>query len=140
MIRFKIVYAQVWMYLQQKSSISISFASILNQKKISSKWKINSIVYENVLYYYYKKKQWNVCYNFFENLYSFAHFKYKGYILYSKLLLQWAVRKKNFFSSTKLKKIISRNFQESHWKKNVAITFELKRQKKIFRRKNKFWL
>ena len=30
MIRFEIVYAQVWMYLQQTSSISISFASILH--------------------------------------------------------------------------------------------------------------
>ena len=30
MIRYEIVYAQIWMYLQQKSSISISFASILH--------------------------------------------------------------------------------------------------------------
>ena len=60
------------------------------------------------------KKQRNVCYNFFESLYSFAHFKFKGYISYSKLLLQYAVRIKKIFPSAKLKKIISRNFQVSH--------------------------
>ena len=72
-----------------------------------------------------QKKQQNVCYNVFESLYSFAHFKCKGYILYSKLLLQWAVKKKKFWSSAKIKKIISRNFQVSHWKKKyVSITVE----------------
>ena len=41
MIRFEIVYAQVSMYLQQKSSISISFASILHcVHKTSSGLKI----------------------------------------------------------------------------------------------------
>ena len=59
------------------------------------------------------KKQRNVCYNSFENLYSFAHFKCKGYVLYSKLLLQWAVRKKKNFPGDKLKKTISQNFQVS---------------------------
>ena len=72
-----------------------------------------------------------MCYNFFESLYSFAHFKCKGYILYSKLLLQWAVEKKKICPSAKVKKIISRNFQVSHWKKKyVSIIFEVKRQKK----------
>ena len=52
---------------------------------------------------------------------------------YSELL----ERKKNFLSA-KLKKIISRNFQVSHWKKNVSIIFEVRRQKKIFRRKKNF--
>ena len=80
-----------------------------------------------------QKNQRNVWYNFFESLYSFAHFKCKGYILYSKLFLQWAVGKKKFFPSAKLKKIISRNFQVSHWKKKyVSIIFEVKRQKKCF--------
>ena len=79
------------------------------------------------------KKQRNVCYNFFESLYSFAHFKCKGYILYSKLLLQWAVEKKKFFLSAKLKKIISRNFQVSHWKKNIRVDyFRCKKAKKCF--------
>ena len=83
-----------------------------------------------------EKKQRNVCYNFFESLFSFAHFKCKGYILYSKLLLQWAVEKKKFCLGAKIKKIISRNFQVSHWKKKyVSIIFEVKRQKKMFRRK-----
>ena len=80
-----------------------------------------------------QKKQRNVCYNFFERLYSFAHFKCKGYILYSKLLLHWAVEKENFCPSAKIKKIIFRNFQVSHWKKKyVSIIFEVKRQKKCF--------
>ena len=78
------------------------------------------------------KKQRNVCYNFFESLYSVAHFKCKGYILYSKLLLQWAVRKKKIFPSAKLNKNISRNFQVSHWKKNMSIIFEVKGKKKYF--------
>ena len=54
-----------------------------------------------------QKKQRNVCYNFFVSLYSFAHFKCKGYISYSKLLLQWAVEKKirvDYFRSKKAKK------------------------------------
>ena len=59
-----------------------------------TKLKKNAIVFKNVLHCYYKRKQRNVCYNFLQSLYSFAYFKCKGYILYSKLLLQWAVRKK----------------------------------------------
>ena len=86
-----------------------------------------------------QKKQRNVCYNFFESLYSFAHFKCKGYILCSKLLLQWAVRKKKFFPSAKLKKILHEIFKYHIEKKNVSIIFDVRRQKKkIFRRKKNF--
>ena len=83
-----------------------------------------------------KKKQRNVYYNFFENSYSFAHFKCKGYILYSKLLLQWAVKKKKIFPSAKHKKITSQNFQVLHWKKKIRVDyFRSKKAKIMFRRK-----
>ena len=85
-----------------------------------------------------KKKQRNVCYNFFESLYSFAHFTCKGYILYSKLLLQWAGEKKNFARVPKLKKLYLEISKYHIEKKYVLIIFEVKRQKKMFRRKKNF--
>ena len=84
------------------------------------------------------KKQQNVCYNFFESFYSFANFKCKDYILYSKLLLQWAVRKKKNFPSAELKKIISRNFEVSHWKKKRVDYFRSKKAKQNISSKTNF--
>ena len=74
-----------------------------------------------------QKKQRNVCYNFFESLYSFAHFKCKGYILYSKLLLQWAVEK------LKLKKLYLEIFKYHIKKKKIRVDyFRSEKAKKCF--------
>ena len=82
-----------------------------------------------------QKKQRNVCYKFFDCLYSFAHFKCKGYILYSKLLLQWAVEKKNFARVPKLKKLYLEIFKYHIEKKKCVDYFQSKKAKKIFGRK-----
>ena len=124
---YKLITPTVFIFLFQ------NFACILKKlqqrfrnKKIGKKLVPNLKKIQLFLKMYYiviTKKQRNVCYNFFESLYSFAHFKCKGYILYSKLLLLWAVEKKNFCPSAKIKKIISRNFQVSHWIKNTCRLF-----------------
>ena len=70
-----------------------------------------------------QKKQRNVCYNFSESLYSFAHFKSKGYILYSKLLLQRAVGKKKFSRVPNLKKLYLEIFKYHNENKNTCRLF-----------------
>ena len=61
--------------LQRKFGNKIGIKLIPNLKKIQLFIKMYYIVIT-------KKKQRNVWSNFFESLYSFAHFKCKGYILY----------------------------------------------------------
>ena len=84
-----------------------------------------------------KKKHRNVCYNLFESLYSFAHFKCKGYILYSKLLLQWAVRKKKFSRVPNLKKLYLEIFKYHIEKKIRVDYFRSKKAKKNISSKKK---
>ena len=86
-----------------------------------------------------QKKQRNVYYNFFESLYSVAHFKCKGYILYWKLLLQWAVRKKEISRVPNLKKLYLEIFKYYIKKKRVDY-FRSKETKKDISSKKKFWL
>ena len=96
-------------------------------------WKNKNCRFIKMYYIVITKKQRNVCYNFFESSYSFAHFKCKGYILYSKLLLQWPVRKKKFSRVPNLKKLYLKIFKyHIEEKKYVSIIFEVKRQKKCF--------
>ena len=66
-----------------------------------------------------QKKERNVCYNFFESSYS-------------ELL------EKKIFPTAKLKKIISRNFQVSHWKKKPVDYFRSKKAKENISSKKKF--
>ena len=81
------------------------------------------------MYYIVITKKQNVCYNFFESLYSFAHFKCKCYILYSKLLLQWAVREKKISQVPNLKKLYLQIFKY-HIEKICVDYFQSKKAKK----------
>ena len=74
-------------------------------KKLVPNWKKIQLFIKMYYIVITKKKQRNACYNFFESLYSVTHFKCKGYNLYSKLLLQWAVRKEKFSRVPNLKKL-----------------------------------
>ena len=71
---------------------------------------------------------------------SFAHFKGKGYILYSKLLLQWAVRINKFSRVQNLKKLYFETFKYHIEKKKRFDYFRSKKAKKNISSKKKIWL
>ena len=80
-----------------------------------------------------------MCYNFFESLYSVAHFKCKGCILYSKLLLQWAVGKKKFSRVPSLKKLCLEIFKYHIEKKIRVDYFRSKKAKEKCFVEKKIW-